>query len=109
MATSLVTTRKIMVLVCTCMSVLLTILASYNMDIQWIMYNEGICSDVHVCGTCCVTVSAFYAECPTKNMYVTASIWTKSKFLGLSLGVHNIGSGTSSLHCLKSSSVHDVC
>ena len=27
-------------------------------------------------------------------MYVNASIWTKSKFLGLSLGVHNVGSGT---------------
>ena len=39
------------------------------------------------------SVSGFYAECPHKNMYVTGSLWTKSKFLGLSLGVHNIGSG----------------
>ena len=38
-------------------------------------------------------VSGFYAECPHKNMYVTGSLWTKSKFLGLSLGVHNVGTG----------------
>ena len=38
-------------------------------------------------------VSGFYAECPHKNMYVTGSLWTKSKFLGLSLGVHFIGNG----------------
>lgn len=43
---------------------------------------------------CLCVVSGFYAECPSKNMYVNGSIWTKSKFLGLSLGVHNIGSGT---------------
>ena len=40
-----------------------------------------------------VTVSGFYAECLPKRMYVNGSIYTKSKFLGLSLGVHNIGSG----------------
>ncbi len=39
------------------------------------------------------TVSAFYAEVPTKNMYVTGWIHAKSKFLGLSLGVHQIGLG----------------
>ena len=44
------------------------------------------------------TVSGFYAECPSKNMYVSGSIWTKSKFLGLSLGVHNIGSGKTARH-----------
>ena len=42
-----------------------------------------------------IIVSGFYAECPSKNMYVNASVYTKSKFLGLSLGVHNIGSGQS--------------
>ncbi|XP_064386753.1 oxysterol-binding protein-related protein 9-like [Halichondria panicea] len=36
-------------------------------------------------------ISAFYAEVPTKNMYVTGWIHAKSKFLGLSLGVHQIG------------------
>lgn len=42
-------------------------------------------------------VSGFYAECPTKRMYTTGSIYTKSKFLGLSLGVHNIGKVTLTL------------
>ncbi|CAI8010194.1 Oxysterol-binding protein-related protein 9 [Geodia barretti] len=37
-------------------------------------------------------VSGFYAECIPKRMYVNGSIYTKSKFLGLSLGVHHIGS-----------------
>jgi hypothetical protein len=34
-------------------------------------------------------VSAFYAECVPKRMYVTGSIHTKIKFLGLSVGVYN--------------------
>jgi len=36
-------------------------------------------------------VSGFYAECPCKKMYCNGYIYTKSRFLGLSLGVHNIG------------------
>ena len=44
-------------------------------------------------------VSGFYAECIPKRMYVNGSIYTKSKFLGLSLGVHNIGSGETTLPC----------
>ena len=40
-----------------------------------------------------LAVSGFYAECIPKRMYVNGSIYTRSKFLGLSLGVHNIGSG----------------
>ena len=36
-------------------------------------------------------VSGFYAECPGKKMYCNGYIYTKSRFLGLSLGVHNIG------------------
>lgn len=36
-------------------------------------------------------ITSFYAECPSKNMYLHAAIWNKSKFLGLSLGVHNVG------------------
>ena len=42
----------------------------------------------------CVTsflVSAIYAECPEKGMYAFGSIQTKSRFLGLSVGVQNIG------------------
>ncbi|XP_003390235.1 PREDICTED: oxysterol-binding protein-related protein 9-like [Amphimedon queenslandica] len=42
-------------------------------------------------------ISAFYAECPSKRMFATGSIYTKSKFLGLSLAVHNIGKITLNL------------
>ena len=38
-------------------------------------------------------ISAFYAECAEKNVCFNAHIWTKSKFLGLSVGVHNVGTG----------------
>lgn len=36
-------------------------------------------------------VSAFYAECHNKHISLNGYIWTKSKFLGLSIGVHMIG------------------
>ncbi|KFM73754.1 Oxysterol-binding protein-related protein 9, partial [Stegodyphus mimosarum] len=36
-------------------------------------------------------ISAFYAEHVNKGISCTAHIWTKSKFLGLSIGVQNIG------------------
>lgn len=38
-------------------------------------------------------VSAFYAEHFNKKISFSAHVWTKSKFLGLSIGVHNIGQG----------------
>uniref|UniRef100_A0A336LKT5 Oxysterol-binding protein n=1 Tax=Culicoides sonorensis TaxID=179676 RepID=A0A336LKT5_CULSO len=38
-------------------------------------------------------ISAFYAEHYEKRICFTAHVWTKSKFLGLSIGVHNIGQG----------------
>ena len=41
-----------------------------------------------------VTVSAFYAECVAKKIFFEGFVYTKSKFLGLSVGVHNIGFGT---------------
>lgn len=41
----------------------------------------------------CSTVSAFYAENRTKKISFGAHIWTKSKFLGLSIGVENVGQG----------------
>ncbi|XP_023677166.1 oxysterol-binding protein-related protein 9 isoform X2 [Paramormyrops kingsleyae] len=44
-------------------------------------------------------ISAFYAECFTKKIQFNAHIWTKSKFLGMSIGVHNIGQGCVS--CLE--------
>lgn len=40
-----------------------------------------------------LTVSAFYAEHYNKKISFSAHVWTKSKFLGLSIGVHNIGQG----------------
>lgn len=42
-------------------------------------------------------VSAFYAEHYGKRISFCAHIWTKSKFLGLSIGVHHIGQGCISL------------
>ncbi|XP_076338053.1 oxysterol-binding protein-related protein 9 isoform X1 [Tachypleus tridentatus] len=42
-------------------------------------------------------ISAFYAEHYEKGISCCAHIWTKSKFLGLSIGVHNIGQGCISL------------
>lgn len=57
-------------------------------------------------------MSAFYAEHPAKRISFSAHIWTKSSFLGLSigmisfhcnetnLGVTNIGQGVVTLHDL---------
>ncbi|RUS77935.1 hypothetical protein EGW08_014309 [Elysia chlorotica] len=36
-------------------------------------------------------VSAFYFECPSKKIKMNASIYTKSKFMGMSIGVSMIG------------------
>jgi len=40
-----------------------------------------------------MSVSAFYFESPEKQMYMNASIWTRSKFMGMSIGVALIGKG----------------
>ncbi|XP_052775129.1 oxysterol-binding protein-related protein 9-like [Mya arenaria] len=42
-------------------------------------------------------ISAFYAEHPNKRITLDGYIWTKSKFLGLSIGVHMIGQAVISL------------
>lgn len=42
-------------------------------------------------------ISAFYAEHYNRKITFAAHVWTKSKFLGLSIGVHNIGEGTVTL------------
>ncbi|XP_012991138.2 oxysterol-binding protein-related protein 10 isoform X2 [Esox lucius] len=39
-------------------------------------------------------VSGFYCECPEKGMCVSAHVWTRSKFMGMSIGVSMIGEGT---------------
>ncbi|MEE6466135.1 hypothetical protein FKM82_006852 [Ascaphus truei] len=38
-------------------------------------------------------VSCFYCECKEKKMCVNAHVWTKSKFLGMSVGVSMVGEG----------------
>uniref|UniRef100_A0A8C9F6A0 Oxysterol-binding protein n=1 Tax=Pavo cristatus TaxID=9049 RepID=A0A8C9F6A0_PAVCR len=38
-------------------------------------------------------VSGFYAECVERKMCVNAHVWTKSKFLGMSIGVTMVGEG----------------
>lgn len=38
-------------------------------------------------------VSAFYAEHKKKRVSFCANVWTKSKFLGLSVAVHHVGQG----------------
>ncbi|CAK5066460.1 unnamed protein product [Meloidogyne enterolobii] len=43
-------------------------------------------------------ISAFYAEHPEAGVSFNGYIYTKSSFLGLSIGVHHIGSGTVTLH-----------
>ena len=48
-----------------------------------------------------LVVSAFYAECLRKKIQFNAHIWTKSKFLGMSIGVHNIGQGKTLLQALR--------
>lgn len=51
-------------------------------------------------------VSAFYAESPLKKICIEGYVYTQSRFLGLSLGVHNIGKGgwmaKQSLQCIAS-------
>ncbi|XP_074070816.1 oxysterol-binding protein-related protein 11 isoform X2 [Macrotis lagotis] len=42
-------------------------------------------------------VSGFYAECAERKMCVNAHVWTKSKFLGMSIGVTMVGEGVLSL------------
>lgn len=42
-------------------------------------------------------ISAFYSECHNKRISINGYIWTKSKFLGLSVGVHMIGQAVISL------------
>lgn len=42
-------------------------------------------------------IASFYAECPAKRVQIDGCLWTKSKFLGLSVGVHMIGDATLTL------------
>ncbi|PIK45147.1 putative oxysterol-binding protein-related protein 11-like [Apostichopus japonicus] len=49
-------------------------------------------------------VSAFYAECPSLNTYMNGWIWTKSKFLGMSVGVTMVGEGA--IHVLERGEVY---
>jgi len=42
-------------------------------------------------------ISAFYAECPAHQISCNGYIWTKSKFLGLGIGVEMVGQGVVTL------------
>ncbi|KAI4885225.1 hypothetical protein NFI96_027812 [Prochilodus magdalenae] len=42
-------------------------------------------------------VSAFYCECRERGMCVNVHVWTKSKFMGMSVGVSMVGEGVLSL------------
>ncbi|XP_076858532.1 oxysterol-binding protein-related protein 11 isoform X2 [Brachyhypopomus gauderio] len=44
-------------------------------------------------------VSGFYAECPDRQICVNTHVWTKSKFMGMSIGVSMVGEGN--LHLLE--------
>ncbi|XP_033105231.1 oxysterol-binding protein-related protein 11-like [Anneissia japonica] len=44
-------------------------------------------------------VTAFYTECPEKRIRMNAWIWTKSKFMGMSVGVVMVGDGN--IHLLE--------
>jgi len=44
-----------------------------------------------------ILVSAFYASCPKKGIHMNGSLWTKSKFMGMSIGVTLVGNLTLSL------------
>lgn len=48
-----------------------------------------------------LSVSAFYAENVNKSISFNAYVWTKSKFLGISIGVHNVGQGVVTLNDLN--------
>lgn len=58
--------------------------------------SRGALSDF-LCLPFSIAVSAFYAEHYSKRISFCAHIWTKSKFLGLSIGVHHVGQGCISL------------
>ncbi|XP_078483205.1 oxysterol-binding protein-related protein 11-like isoform X3 [Ciona intestinalis] len=38
-------------------------------------------------------ISAFYMSCPDKGIKLESSIWTRSKFMNMSVGVMNVGEG----------------
>jgi len=42
-------------------------------------------------------ISGFYAECPAHKISANGYIWTKSKFLGLAIGVEMVGQGVVTL------------
>ncbi|KAK6327192.1 hypothetical protein J4Q44_G00028370 [Coregonus suidteri] len=44
-------------------------------------------------------VTGFYCECEERNMCVNTHVWTRSKFMGMSIGVSMVGEGV--LHLLE--------
>ena len=71
---------------CYCTTLLLTVIATH------MLYAENCTVTKFTCN-CFDVVSAFYVECPEKNICMNCHIWTKSKFYGMSIGVELIGDG----------------
>ncbi|PAA85385.1 hypothetical protein BOX15_Mlig007113g2 [Macrostomum lignano] len=51
-------------------------------------------------------ITAFYMECPQKQVWLNASIYTKSKFMGMSIGVNMIG--RLQLHLMQHDEVYNI-
>lgn len=58
---------------------------SINLDVLCVLFSSSF------------AVSAFYVTCPQKQISLTGSVWTKSKFMGMSIGVTMIGGLTLAL------------
>lgn len=62
--------------------------------IKVIANNIMSCAPVQLIRECCIlciTVSAFHVTCAQKPITLTGSLWTKSKFMGMSIGVTLVG------------------
>uniref|UniRef100_A0A1I8IXM6 Oxysterol-binding protein n=1 Tax=Macrostomum lignano TaxID=282301 RepID=A0A1I8IXM6_9PLAT len=51
-------------------------------------------------------VTAFYLECPQKQVWLNSSIYTKSKFMGMSIGVNMVG--RMQLHLMRHDEVYNM-
>lgn len=61
--------------------------ATYEVLVLLVIYKSCIQVSHHP------PVSAFYAECEQRGISMTSHIWTRSKFMNMSIGVNNIGEG----------------
>lgn len=54
-------------------------------------------------------ISCFYCECKEKRLCINTHVWTKSKFMGMSVGVSMVGEGKSHYALELGSYSNDVC